>query len=316
MRPCQLRILVACMATTASMVTAMPARAQAGPRPALADHQFVSTDLVPDAFVRTYVRTDVGYALSSGFHYPPVVVAGDTVSALNGDLAYARLDVEYQQKLRDWVALRIELGLRSRLGTKLASLVTEGVTVASGYEFGWLARLHESRRTSLCGSLAVSNQTFTIVDLRQFAEDVADGVPDARLFDDVPTVRTNAGLRFAWAISRPFGATVNVDGSYGESPRRQNADSWEYDAGASVDFDGHAAWNIPLGVALAYHQTSLLSWTTTGNGNASETMLRLAYNAEPNFLVAIDLLGVFNRENSRASPVWAGGASLSLRYYF
>lgn len=315
MRPRSLRPAAA-VAAIAVLVMTMPAWAQTEPRPRLADHQFVSTDLVPDAFVRTYVRTDLGYALAGGFHYPPVVVAGDTLAALNGDLAYARLDAEYQQKLRDWVALRIGFGLRSRLGTRLASLVTEGVTVASGYEFGWLVRLNESRRTSLCGSLGVSNQTITVVDIKQFAEDVANRVPDARLADNVPTVRSSAGLRFAWAISRPFGATVVANGSYGESPRRRDADTWEYDAGASVDFDGNAAWNIPLGLALAYHQTSLPEWTTTDNGNASETVLRVAYNAKPDFLVAVDLLGVFNRENSRTVPVWAGGASLSLRYYF
>ena len=38
------------------------AYAQEHSRPSLAGHTFVSTDLVPDAFVRTYVRTSLGYA--------------------------------------------------------------------------------------------------------------------------------------------------------------------------------------------------------------------------------------------------------------
>jgi hypothetical protein len=316
MGPRSFRIFAASVAGFALALAAMPARAQTEPRPKLGDHQFVSTDLVPDAFVRTYFRTDVGYALTSEIHYPPVVVAGDTLTTLNGDLAYAILDAEYQQKLRDWIAFRIGLSLRSRLGTRPASLISEGVTVTSGYELGWLARLHESRKTSLCGSLAVTNQTITIMDIKQFAEDVANGVSDARLIDNVPTVRSNAGLRFAWAISHPFGLTAVASGSYGESPRRQQADSWEYDAGASVDFDGKAAWNIPLGVAIAYRQNSLPMWTSADHQNSSQTALRFAYNAKPDFLIAVDVLGVFNRENSRAAPVWAGGASFSMRYYF
>jgi hypothetical protein len=304
------------VATACLLGAAIPVPAQTGQRPALADHEFVSTDVVPDAFVRTYVRTNVGAAIASGVHYPVVVVAGDTLATLNGDLAYARLDAEYQQKLRDWIAFRFAFGLRSRLGTKLASIVTEGVTVASGYDFGWLARLHEGRKTSLCGSVAVSNQYITIVDVKQFAEDVANGVKEARLTDTVPTVRSDVGLRFAWAISRPFGVTAVSEASYGDSPRRRDADSWEYNFGVSVDFDARPVWSIPLGAALAYRQTSLPAWSTEANGNSSETVLRLAYNAKSDLLVAIDFHGVFSRDNARAAPVWAGGASLSTRCYF
>ena len=311
-----LPILTLLVAAVWLLGLATPLQAQTGPRPALADHEFVSTDLVPDAFVRTYVRTDVGAAISSGVDYPLIVVAGDTLAALNGDLAYARLDAEYQQKLRDWIAFRFAFGLRSRLGTKVASVVTEGVTVASGYDFGWLARLHESRKTSLCGSVAVTNQYITIVDVKQFAEDVANGVKEARLLDTVPTVRSTAGLRFAWAISRPFGLTVLSEGSYGDSPRRRDADSWEYSFGVSVDFDARPVWSIPLGAALAYRQTSLPAWSTEASGNSSETVLRLAYNAKSDLLVALDFHGVFSRDNARAAPVWAGGASLSTRCYF
>jgi hypothetical protein len=299
-----------------ALVTAAPAWAQTDGRPQLADHQFVSTDLVPDAFVRTYVRTDLGAAIAGTIHYPPLVVAGDTIQAQNGSLSYARLDAEYQQKLRNWIAVRLAYGLRSRLGSGLSSLVSEGVTVASDLEFGWLAKVHESHRTSLVGSLSVSSQYITIVDVKQFAEDVANRIPDAKLIDVVPTVRTTTGLRLGWAISRLFGTTVVGEGSYGESPHRQDADSWEYNFGASVDFDGHAAWNIPLGAALAYHQSSIQNWTTDGGGNSSETVLRLAYNAKPDVLAGLDVLGVFNRENSRATPVWASGISIYLRYYF
>jgi len=299
-----------------SILAVSPARAQTEGRPVLADHQFVSTDLVPDAFVRTYVRSDLGAALAGTIHYPPLLIAGDTLQALDGSLSYARLDAEYQQELRDWMAVRFAYGLRTRIGTRLSSLVSEGVTVASGFEFGWLARLHQSHRTSLVGSLAVSSQYITIVDVKQFAEDVANRVPDARLIDLVPTVRSNGGLRLAWAISKQFGTTFVGEGSYGESPRRRDADSWEYNFGASVDFDGRAAWNIPLGLALAYHQTSIPTWTTDASGNTSESVLRLAYNAKPDFLVAVDVLGVFSRENTRTVPVWAGGFSISLRYYF
>lgn len=315
-RPCAIPRFVPVLAAALSLHASIPAAARELPRPSLAGHTFVSTDLVPDAFVRSYLRSSVGYAQAAQIDYPPRVVAGDTLSALNGNLVYALLSFEYQHAIRDWMAVRASLGMRSRLGTQVTSLVSEGVTVTNGFEFGWLARLRATTRTMLCGSLAVTNQTVTVIDPKQFAEDVANGVAEARLIDHVPTVRTAGSLRYAWAINRPFGVTVLTEGSYGESPRRRSPDSWEYALGASMDFDAGAAWGVPLGAALAYRRMSLPVITTTDNGDASETVLRLAYNGRPDFLISVDILGVLDRDNSRAQAVWAGGAAISMRYYF
>jgi hypothetical protein len=305
------------LATAALAVCiALPARAQEGPRPTLGGHQFVSTDLIPDAFVRTYVRNSIGYSQTAEFDYPPVVIRGDTLLALDGSLAYANLGMEYQHAIRDWLAVRVGLGLRTRLGTQVSSILSEGVSVNSGFEFGWLARVRQTQRTMMSASLAVTSQNLTVVDVRQFTEDVIDGVADPSLIDDVPAVRSAAGLRFAWAASRPVGVTLLLEGSYGETPRRDEAESWEYGMGASVDFDAGAAWDVPIGLALAYRQTSLPVVTTTDNGNVSETVLRLAYTGKPDFLIALDIMGVLDRENLEADSVWAGGAAFSLRYYF
>lgn len=299
-----------------ALLLCTPAWAQEPTRPSLGGHVFVSTDLVPDALVRTYVRNSIGYTKTAEFDYPPVVLGGDTLIALDGSLAYAVLGMEYQHAVRDWIAVRFGLGMRTRLGTQLSSLINEGMNVTSGLEFGWLVRLRQTERTALSGSLDVTRQTLTLIDLRQFVEDVIDGVPEPALIDDVPTVRSSAGLRFAWAASRPVGVTLLLEGSYGESPRRDEADSWEYGFGASVDFDVGAASDVPIGLALAYRETSLPALTTTDNGNVRQTLLRIAYNGKPDFLIALDVMGVIDRENLESDSVWSGGAAFSLRYYF
>jgi hypothetical protein len=303
-------------AAALTLGSASPAAAQDIKRPNLAGHTFLSTDLVPDAFVRTYVRNTLGYAQALNVDYPSVVIRGDTLLTLEGDLVYAILSFEYQQRVKDWIAARLAVGGRTRLGTQASSLVISGVTVNTGLDFGWLARIHQSRTTSLCAAVNVSNQTYTTIDVKQFAEDVIDGVPDAKLIDDVPTVRSSGGVRFAWAISRPFGLTALLEGSYGESPRRHEADSWEYNLGASVDFDAGAAFGVPLGAALAYWQTSLPVMAAVDAKNTYQTALRLAYNGQPDFLIALDLTGMINHDNARRESVKAGGAQISLRYYF
>jgi hypothetical protein len=293
-----------------------PAAAQDIRRPHLAGHTFLSTDLIPEAFVSTYVRNSLGYAQALDLEYPPVVVHGDTLVTLQGDLVYALLGFEYEQAVKDWIAVRTAVSLRTRLGTQAASLVRDGVTVGSGVEFGWMARLHQSRTTMLCGSLIASRQSYTAVDLRGFVEDVIAGAPNPRLIDDIPVVRGRGGLHFAWALSRPFGLTLFGETSYGEAPRRGAADGWEYSYGACVDFDAGAAWDIPLGAALAYRQTSLPEFNSSIPDIGRQTILRLAYNAQPDFVVGVDLLALFNRENTDREAMIATGAMVTLRYYF
>ena len=291
------------------------AHAQEEPRPSLAGHTFVSTDLVPDAFVRAFLRTSLGYAGSQSIDYPPIVIGGDTVAVLNGSLTYATLGIEYQGVLRDWIAAGISLGLTPRLGTQAASLISEGVTVSQGYEFAVLARLRQTPHTSLCGTLGVSNGWVTVIDVEQFAEDVANGVPNAKVIDSVPTVRSTAGLRFGWAASRTFGVTLLGQTSYGDAPRRSQLTSWGWDMGASVDYDLAPTHGIPLGTALAYRISSQPGLTSTDNGNTSQTVLRIAYTRSHD-LIALDVLGVFDRRNSLAEAVWAGGVAFSMRTYF
>jgi hypothetical protein len=291
------------------------ARAQEAPRPSLAGHTFVSTDLVPDAFVRSYVRSVIGYAEATSIDYPPLVIDGDTLQVLNGSLSYATLGFEYQAMLRNWIATRIGAVLVSRLGTQGSSLANEGVTIAQGYDFGFLAKLRQTPKSMLCGSIAVTNQTVTIVDVKQFAEDVASGVPNARLIDDIPTVRSDAGLRLAWAASPTFGVTLLGEGSYGDAPRRQERTSWGWDVGASVDYDAEPSHGIPMGVVFGYRLTSLPGVTAMDHGNSSQTVLRIAYTGKRD-VVALDMLGVFNRQNAQATAIWAGGTAFSMRIYF
>jgi hypothetical protein len=313
------RSVVRCAAAVAvallTLGAAALAQAQEGPRPSLAGHTFVSTDVVPDAFVRTYVRTSISYAQAPSIDYPPLVIGRDTLQTLNGSLAYATLGVEYLAAVRSWIAMRITGALVSRLGTQGSSLVHEGVTVAQGYHFGFLARLRQSPRSMLSGSLGVTNQTVTIVDVRQFAEDVANDVPNARLIDYVPTVRSVAGLRYAWAASPAFGVSLLGESSYGDAPRRHELTSWGWDMGVGVDYDAMPGHGVPVGAALAYRLTSLPGVTATDNGNSSQTALRIAYSGRHE-LVAMDILGVFNRQNTQASAIWAGGSVFSMRIYF
>ncbi|HTO72430.1 MAG TPA: hypothetical protein VMJ30_01360 [Gemmatimonadales bacterium] len=304
------------IAAAVVVLPAPTASAQGGTRPQLGGHTFVPTDQVPDAFVRTFVRCSLGRADAEQISYPVDITGGDTLIALTGTLSYVLLDFEYQFAVRDWIAAHVGLDMRTRAGTQLSSLLAEGLTVSDASDFGWLARIFQTHKLSLCGDMSVMKLSYTLIDVEQFAEDIANGVPDPSLIDDVPAVRGAGALRFAWAASDKIGVTMLAEESYGDSPWRQKPDSWEHALGASLDLDGLAAWHIPLGVAFAFRQTSLPLLTSESAPNAYSTVLRLAYNGRPDFLFALDLLGATDRETQRRRPLTVGGASVSLRCYF
>jgi hypothetical protein len=198
----------------------------------------------------------------------------------------------------------------------LASIVLDGVTVNSGYDLRWLLRVRQSDRTMLSGSLGLTQQTYTRIDVKGFVEDVIAGSPNPRIIDEVPALRSYAGAHFAWAISPPFGFTGMLKGSHGETPWRDEANGWGYEYGGVLDFDAGAAWHVPIGVALGYLQQSTPALTNESTGAARMTVMRIAYNAQPDFVVGIDVTRTWNREENREDTLTSNGGALTLRYYF
>jgi hypothetical protein len=82
-----------------------------------------------------------------------------------------------------------------------------------------------------------------------------------------------------------------------------------------VDYDAGPSHGVPVGAALGYRLTSLPGLSAADHGNSSQTVLRIAYTGKHD-VVAVDMLGVFNRQNAQATAIWAGGTAFSMRIYF
>jgi hypothetical protein len=284
-------------------------------RPALGGHTFLSNDFVPDPFVRSFVRQSLGVAQALDLQFPLGIVGDDTLTILEGDLSFAVLDLEYQHAVKDWLAARGRVNLRTRLGTDGTALLSEGVQVSTGFEFGWLLRLVQTDRVVLSASADVSRSSFTVVDFRQFLEDVIAQAEDPQLADQVPMVRGTGGLRFAWGASPLFGLTALVEVGYGDAARRDREGNVIYTLGTVLDFDFGAVSPVPIGVGLGYRQSSVVQQVDAESDTRS-AVVRLAYTGRPDFVIALDVLGNTVRDASLAEPVKSVGALLAMRYYF
>jgi hypothetical protein len=284
-------------------------------RPAIGGHTFLSSDAVPDPFVRSFVRQSLGIAQAVDLQFPLGIIDGDTLLLLEGDLTYAVLDFEYQHAVKDWLAARGRFNLRSRLGTDGTSLLAAGVQVNTGFEFGWLIRLLQTDKTILSASAEVGKRSFTVVDIRQFVLDIVDGVSNPQLVDNVPTVRGTGGLRFGWGVSRLFGLTALLEVGYGDASRRDQDGVFLYTLGSNLDFDVGAVTPVPISVGVGYSQTSVIE-QVDGDSDSRTVVVRLGYTGRPDFVIGVDIVGNALRDVNIAETVKSFGGVLTMRYYF
>ncbi len=212
-------------------------------------HRFIHNSIIPSPVVTTFVRSSISIGESSDLDSTAFEIGGEPIVVLAGDLLFAGMDFEYQHAVKSWIAVRARLRMVARLGDELGSLLSSGVTASTGFELGWLFKLVRSERAMLSGSLDVSSNNTTIVDILGFVQDVVDSA-EAELVRKTPSVRGGGGVRFAYGVSALFGITAFASGGYGESIDRRADNEFFWRFGTSVDFDLRAGTGVPIGFVL------------------------------------------------------------------
>jgi hypothetical protein len=258
----------------------------------LGRHEFVPTSYIKDPFVRTYLRTGLGFGMTPELVVPLVTVGDTSLLGLNGSLLYALLDVEYQQEIRDWLAVRGRVQVIGRMADETPALISQGVTLLSSFDLGWLFRLHQSDGYLLSGSLSVTNSDMTDVYLQRFVDGIIENgriIPGNRLVQTTPTLRGKAGLHGAYAVSDLVGLSVVGDLGYGESADRSSPDDWSYSIAAAADFNLHSQNGPPVGFVIGVQTRSNPMGTIGGHGTALTFFGRIGYTGSQEFSLGLDL---------------------------
>jgi len=258
----------------------------------LGGHQFVPSTYITDPFVRTFLRTGLGFGMTAELVVPLFTIDDKPVLGMKGSLLFSVLDVEYQQKIRDWVAVRGRLQVVGRMANATPALISQGVTLASLFELGWLFRVERSDRLLLSVSLGVKNSSTTDVYLQRFIEGIianAGITPGNRLVQTTPTLRGGAGIHGAYAVSDLVGLTFGGNLDYGEPVDRYSSDRWFHALGASVDFNLHRQNGPPLGFVVGIRTRSASSDQAGVQGTAQTFFGRIGYTGSQEFSFGVDL---------------------------
>lgn len=283
--------------------------------PNVGGHVFVPIGIVPDPFIRTYFRMTLGLGQAFDVQSVAVEIDGEPVVGLKGDILFLGADVEYSQALKDWVAFRASIVASGRLGTNVGTLLSSGISTASGFRFGWLFRLLESQKVALSGDVSFSNRSFTIINVNSFVEDIVAGRPP-QLTKKVPSTRVTGGVRVAWGVSELFGVNGILDTGYGESINPNEGDKIFYTLGANFDFDLRAFSSIPLGVATAFKIDSFPEGGEDVENALRSTSLKIAYNGREDFSIGLAISGEYFKRDSTDENINFGSVGFDLRYFF
>ena len=84
--------------------------------PVLGSHRFMPNSIVKDPFINTYIRNSVGIGQALDLDIPIVVIDGQEIFGLRGDLVFASFDFEYHHTVKDWLAVWGRFNILARLG--------------------------------------------------------------------------------------------------------------------------------------------------------------------------------------------------------
>jgi hypothetical protein len=251
-------------------------------KPQMNDHQFITTTLVDGPFANTYFSLSAGVGSSSNYDYP-LVINGQEVQGLFGQITYVALDVRYQQNIKDWLAFLVTVRMKGRLGSQTISILTEGVNIGNSFNIGWLFKAFESRKLMLSAGLNLSTVSVTTLNFTDFVEKVIENggiTPDNKLIKTTNNTLGTVGLRGAYAFNRTFGCIANLNSGYGESVSGVNRGY--FDAGISFDANLDPNFSVPIGLAIGYSWNNY-SQADISFSNPQNIIFKINYTGRKDF---------------------------------
>jgi hypothetical protein len=283
--------------------------------PELNDHFFIPMTATSSPFITSHFTTTIGLAQSSEFENVILEFDDERIIGLKGSLLFVDLDFEYQQKIKDWIALYLSYNLTARVGTELQSMLTQGVSTVSTFRIGWLIRVVETEKFMLAGNLQVNNHSATFISISEFVKDLVRDSVVTSISRNVPILNLNGGLRFAYGINKTFGVQGFADLGYGDSYQRGVSD-YIYRVGAALDANLAFTTKVPLGFAAFVNSSALPDFVHVAGKSATVTGLKVSYAKGRHFNVGLEISRLSIPIPNVEQNVISTSAFISSKYYF
>jgi hypothetical protein len=219
------------------------------PSRVLNGHAFIPSEIIPGPFAISAFSTRTGgglaFDLKTPFYDP---TSGDELGTLEGDVGFMALGFGYQQRFGNWFAARFNFGGTARMGVDEQALLAQGINGAYVFKLGGIARILQSQKFILSGSLDISNSQIVGVDPYGFAQKIIDEgleVENNDLVKSANPYNTTAALLAGWAPRDWLGINGYLDVGRGGAEKDDRTTSVGGGLQAGVDFK--ALDVIPIG---------------------------------------------------------------------
>lgn len=283
--------------------------------PSLNNHTFIPSSIIGSPFTNSYFRSGIGIASSSTINYPLFELDGETIYGELGGLLMVQMGVSYQQKVKDWIAFNIEVGLSARVGTDITTLLARGVNSVTGMEMNWVIKLMQNERQMLSGTVSVSNYSGTFISIAGFVEDIINNNPNPSLSKSIPVVNSGIGLRYAYGINDLFGFHFTGNLSYGEGFSRSDA-GFSYKIGGSLEMNIAERSKAPLGFVLWFLRSTQPENVYNETDPTQLFGMKIAYTGTSDFSIGIEFTYVILPVSVIDEKLGLFGGLITTRYYF
>ncbi len=285
-------------------------------KPMLHDHPFQMADRAKGPFIQSYLTGSIGLGQTGTMTITGLEVGDVVILDFTGELMFGSANLEYQQRVNDWLAIFFTYDLMGRVGLDVSTILVDGVNTLSGASIGWLFRLYHSDKFQLAGTMYLENLSGSFVDVVGYINDVIDSVPDPRVTRNIPVMNGGVGVKGAWAISKTVGMLFETDFLYGESfVRGVNSFFTGISLTGDVDFNPH--YHVPVGVDFGYSYSSKPQNTLLEFDHTNIYYFRVAYTGSNDFDVGLQFSFYrYELNNIEQRRPWVKNTSLGFRLYF
>jgi len=278
-------------------------------------YEFIPSRIVADPFAITYFGTNTGGGMAFGLDTPFIDLDGDTIGTLTGDVAFLALGFEYQQRLGQWLAVRVAFTGNGRIGTDEQSMLAQGVTGTFGWNLGATARIYQSQKVIISGALDFARSNIVGIDPFGFAQSIIDDglTEDNSLVESGNAISGILGARIGWAPASWIGVTALLEGGRGDVT--ESGSEAVIGGGGTVGVDLKNLNVIPIGILLSFDSDAFsqagadLATRSTGYG------FGLFWTGWEDFVIGLETtMRVLDRRDSE-DDFEAFVATFNLRYW-
>ena len=288
--------------------------------PILNNFRFIPSDVIDNPFITTYVKTSVGAGAAVDLKSYVKDLQGNVLDTLSGQLSFVSMNIVFQLAITNWLALNGSFGGSGRLGNNAYTILTSGISYATGYKLGAKLKIWKNDQMMLSGNVDYSSSKIFLYSIYDFVKDVVEsgGIDSSsrdNLLEKDDVSSTILSLNYAYAPTDWCGILAVSGWGLGQTFKNKDKGNFRLGLAAAIDFDNIKYIGFPIGLlaSVKYNSFSESGENTT---NVVTYGLRIGYTGHKDFDIGIESTQQSLNYRLSDDKINTILTAIKVRYYF